>query len=409
MLRSFAPRVRGLFRSFGLFVALIPVSHGVEIDLTRYLLSSDSAGTAVTVSEATFLAEPGSARLSLSGANREATITLNGDRVRLDQSDPTLPSVVVPVSLVERNVISVNGVSRGGDGMVLRIKQIADVQLHVKSRVHFNTNVSDFVAARAFYGKLGFETLTGFPDTNTLAMAQAIGIDTPTVYDGSQGEAAGGYLLHGELIGVGGFRGGLIDLIEFTIPRNDTPPYAALNHLGMARAVLLTTDVARDYKTLNAQGVEFLSDPRQREDGVTFVILRDLDGTFYELREVAGEAESGAATHIVGLGPVNVNVSDFERSRAWYRMLGYELSQRLSPSESPKVAQAMGLTGPFEINGAILHHPEDGSSLELIQWVRPHDPQRAYRLPVNHLGIHRMAFATSDIQADVAQLRAQGG
>ncbi|MGV0035299.1 MAG: hypothetical protein ACNYPE_10160 [Candidatus Azotimanducaceae bacterium WSBS_2022_MAG_OTU7] len=70
-------------------------------------------------------------------------------------------------------------------------------------------------------------------------MARAIGIATPTDYDGSKGDHAGGYLLHGELIGAGGFMGGVIDLIEFTIPRDEEPPDAQVNHLGMARASVI--------------------------------------------------------------------------------------------------------------------------------------------------------------------------
>ena len=62
-------------------------------------------------------------------------------------------------------------------------------------------------------------------------MAHAVGISTPTSYDGAQGGAAGGYLLHGELIGLG-LTGGVIDLIEFKIPRNDSPPYSTVNHSG---------------------------------------------------------------------------------------------------------------------------------------------------------------------------------
>ena len=47
-----------------------------------------------------------------------------------------------------------------------------------------------FEQARAFYGRLGFTTASGFPDANTQAMARAIGVQTPTDYDGSQGGEA---------------------------------------------------------------------------------------------------------------------------------------------------------------------------------------------------------------------------
>jgi len=89
-------------------------------------------------------------------------------------------------------------------------------------------------------------------------------------------------------------------------------------------------------------------------------------------------------------------------------MLGYEVADKLAATDSIEVANAMGFDEEFEIDGAIVTHPEDGSALELVQWITPYDPERAYRVPVNHLGIHRMALSTSDIVADVAALKAQG-
>ena len=284
----------------------------------------------------------------------------------------------------------------------------ASPTLNVQAWVHFNTNVSDFEAARAFYGALGFETLSGFPDANTQAMARAIGVATPTEYDGAQGGEAGGYLLHGELIGLGWFSGGVIDLIEFTIPRDDSPPYEALNRLGMARAVMHTTDLDSAHAHMSANGVSFLSGPTERSDGRRFAIFTDLDGTFYELAETEGDPADTPAPHIVGLGPVQINVSDFERSRAWYEMLGYRVSVERPATDSPAVARALGFEHPFRIRGALMTHVADGSQIELTQWLEPFDPRPPYPIPVNHLGIHRMAFATTDIEGDVALLRAQG-
>lgn len=283
-----------------------------------------------------------------------------------------------------------------------------DVELNVLAWVHFNTNVSDFTASRAFYGVLGFETLTGFPGTNTLEMAQAIGIQTPTAYDGSEGDHAGGYLLRGELIAPGGFLSGVIDLIEFSIPRNEEHPYNAMNHLGVVRAIMETTDIVADYDYLTQAGVEFISAPVARSDGTRFAIFKDPDGTFYELTEVDGESEETESTQIIRVGRVVINVSDYERSMAWYQMLGYKLTKKLPNTESLAVAQAMGFDEPFEIEGGILVHERDGSELELVQWIKPFDPDPPYAIPVNHFGIHRIALATSDIEADVAMLRRQG-
>jgi catechol 2,3-dioxygenase-like lactoylglutathione lyase family enzyme len=382
-----------------LWVGLLLVSvvaEGKEIDLTRFV---GTATTATPIRNVSFFGVPDSARLMVTGSVGTAQVSLNGSRVEL------APGVAaVAVTLTENNTISV--VTQGE--VTVRVKQFADIQLHVLSRVHFNTNVSNFLESRAFYQQLGFETLSGFPDANTVAMAEAIGVSTPTTYDGSQGGEAGGYLLHGELISLGGFGGGVIDLIEFTIPRDESPPYEAVNHLGMARAVLHTTDIKSDFTTLTEAGVNFLSEPAQRSNGTWFAVFRDPDGTFYELLQVEGELNTEGAINIVELGPLNINVSDFERSAAWYQMFGYELSEKLPTNESAEVARAMGLTEPYQINGALLTHQVDASMIELVQWLHPHDKRPPYPIPVNHLGIHRTAFSTTDIEADVATLKAQG-
>lgn len=110
---------------------------------------------------------------------------------------------------------------------------------------------------------------------------------------------------------------------------------------------------------------------------------------------------------------MNVNVSDFDRSLAWYRMLGYELTEELPRIESAEVARAMGFAElaaageSIERKGTILTHRLDGSTIELVQWIHPFDPTPPWPVPVNHLGIHRTAFSTSDIHGDVATLKAQ--
>lgn len=387
-----------------LFVMLPGTIHAAAIDLTRFVGHH--------AREASFFGVPGSARLIVtrSGAQASVSIRLNGTDVVVPSDGATL-SAEIPVTLGADNIIAVAPGETSTGQVSVRVKQTAEVASNVTSRVHFNTNVSNFAAARAFYGKLGFETLTGFPDTNTQAMARAIGVTTPTAYDGSQGGEAGGYLLHGELIGLPGFKGGLIDLIEFTIPRRDAPPYARLNHLGMARAAMYTTNITADYDYMKGIGVEFIAAPTARADGARFAIFKDLDGTYYELIEAPGtqvEKTADRLTHIQRLAHVSINVSDLERSTAWYQMLGYQVSARLPSTKSIEVARAMGFDEPFEIDGVLITHPQDGSTLQLVQWIAPYDPERASPLPVNHLGIGRIALATDDIAADVAALKAQG-
>ena len=397
-----------------LLLALIcsPVA-AKEIDFTRYLgdhsfNQSKNVSNSVSNNEISFTGTVGKGRLIVSALpNTNVTISVNGKTIAV-MDKLAEGQVEFNLDLLESNTMRVDVTSPPPTAINIRVKQRANIALNVQARVHFNTNVSNFAEAREFYGKLGFVTVSGFPDTNTQAMARAIGVATPTAYDGSKGDHAGGYLLHGELIGAGGFWGGVIDLIEFTIPRNLEAPYAQVNHLGMARAAMHTTNITADYKYMQSIGVEFLSAPTQRADGTQFAIFKDLDGTFYELLEVDGDDTETDTTHITSLGHVNINVSDLERSNAWYQMFGYEVTETLPPTETAEVAKAMGFEQPFIIKGNRVTHEVDGSVLELVQWLAPFDPERAYPAPVNHLGIHRTAYSTTDIEGDVAALKAQG-
>jgi|GEM_PF-121861 len=399
------------------FMAFVPLSATTQrIDFTRFV-SAPATGGEIGRS---FFAQAGPGRL-LAAADCVASsvsIRLNGDLVQLPASVKQLANkrLAVPVALGTRNEIQIASTTDASICSEVRVKQNVTITTHALSRVHFNTNVSDFVAAREFYGSLGFSTVSGFPDTNTQAMARAIGITTPTTYDGSKGDHAGGYLLHGELVGPGGFAGGVIDLIEFTIPRSSEPPYRQLNHLGMARAVMHTDDLQASWKSMSSLGVKFVSEPVFREGGGGFAIFKDLDGARYELRQSQGsssasDAAPDSASESVGitrLGAVNVNVSDLERSVAWYQMLGFTRSGVALPAPNAREANALGFDAPVQLQGEAVRHSIDSSTLELVQWLEPFDESPPYALPVNHLGIHRMAFATSDIEADVATLTAQG-
>ena len=111
---------------------------------------------------------------------------------------------------------------------------------------------------------------------------------------------------------------------------------------------------------------------------------------------------------IVALNSVTINVSNLERSVDWYRMLGYESADRWQGTLSPEVAAALGFDTPATLKRAHLVHRVDGSEFELVQWLDPNDPEPPYPVPVNHIGIHRVALTTTNMGADVAMLRDRG-
>jgi catechol 2,3-dioxygenase-like lactoylglutathione lyase family enzyme len=223
---------------------------------------------------------------------------------------------------------------------------VGEVKVPLLGRIHFNVQVTDFAESLAFYRMLGLtEGRTGFNKTNTHEMARALGMFDLCTYEFYDAEVAHIPSSWGP---------SSIDIIQYVTPFNDEPPYSSVNHLGMAYAGLLTTNLAADYAYLKSQGVRFLSEP-YGIPGNRFVFLQDPDGTFYQLYESAPpHGDPQADTHIKAIPFVAFNVSDFEQSRAFYYMLGFTESKPLPDTSTLAEAQAYGFDKPFRIRGADL-------------------------------------------------------
>ena len=396
-------------RGFALFIFLFPlISYAEKIDFTRYLLNYQIADR--EKGQKAFFGSKGPARLIISRSNlmMNLEINLNNNKIIVDDSFNGKKDIEIPIDLIKENTLYLNVEEINKGDFTLRIKQTAEVNLNVISRIHFNTNVTDFSRAKNFYNSLGFEKLSGAPETNTQAMARAMGIKTPTSYDGSQGGEAGGYVLHAELLGINNYNGGVIDVIEFTIPRNEEKPYSAMNNIGMVSASMYSSNINSDYEYMKSIGINFISSPIKRSDGKNFAIFQDPDGTFYKLIEGVTQKDQKNITNIYKIGEVTFNISDLERSKAWYKMFGYKISNTLPETESLEVSKAMGFDKAIKTKGNLMKLEGDGSEIELIQWIEPNNNTKPYPIPINHPGIHRIAFATTDIEADVRELELQG-
>lgn len=142
--------------------------------------------------------------------------------------------------------------------------------------VHININCSDFDRSLRFYELLGFRHVIDVPPTNTVEVAAAVGMPP--------------YRLKGALLVLKTATGSLmLDLLEWQEPTDPSPPYEHLYHLGIARIALASNDLDRDMARLQAQGVEFLSEPAsvsiEGQATTRFVCFKDPDGTVLELVE----------------------------------------------------------------------------------------------------------------------------
>ena len=277
--------------------------------------------------------------------------------------------------------------------------QTADIGL--TGRIHFNTQTGDFARSRAFYRMLGFTAgVGGFPKTNTHEMARSLGMYDLCTYE----------IQEIEVISIPARWGPTsIDLIQCAEPFNPAPPYESPTHLGMAYAALLTTDLDADVTRMREQGMEFLSEP-YGVPGNRFVFFTDPDGVFFKLEETAPpHADPDREMQIRAMPYVALNVSDFERSLAFYRRLGYTESRPLPSTGALEEARAYGLDAPFQRRGAEIAIPGgDRHRLQLVQWLDPYDDEPPYPPPINHIGIDRIALAVTDLDLAVSMLREEG-
>jgi len=112
--------------------------------------------------------------------------------------------------------------------------------------------------------------------------------------------------------------------------------------------------------------------------------------------------------HVSGLVHVNINVSDFDRSRAFYEALGFRLIWSVPPTNSEAVAAAVGMP-PYRVRGGLmaLQEAQQPLVIDLLQWEKPHDDAPPYA-HLYHYGLARIALSTTDMEADLATLQSMG-
>lgn len=111
---------------------------------------------------------------------------------------------------------------------------------------------------------------------------------------------------------------------------------------------------------------------------------------------------------ITGLVHVNINCSDYDRSREFYAALGFREVWRVPETNTPEVAAAVGMP-PYRVRGALLalEGADPPVIIDLLEWLEPHDTAPPYP-HLYHYGIARIALATDDMEGDVERLEAAG-
>ena len=112
--------------------------------------------------------------------------------------------------------------------------------------------------------------------------------------------------------------------------------------------------------------------------------------------------------NIEGMVHVNINCTNYARSKTFYQMLGFEEVWQVPPTNSAEVNAAVGMND-YRVTGAImkLKGVEPALLIDLLQWREPDDHSPPYA-NLYRPGLARLALRTSDLQADYDYLVCQG-
>ncbi len=355
-----------------------------------------------TTFSTTFNAMDGPAKLVLNNEGiNNASIQVNGNSVVQEKDLATNGEITASLSLKKKNSIEVSIPQGAAGALGIRVTQVTKADLGVLRQGYFGLNTTDIERQRALYDTMGFigEIYPAGPETST-TFAQALGFPDD-------------YLIHVSLHSLENPpTPPFVDTVQF---RGDSyreePPYANLNHIGMTYATYSTTDLDGDYAFLQSKGVDFLSAPATAPNGERFVFLKDQDGIFLKLIQVDNGDKPTPGCNLVRLANTNMNVTDLERSREFYRLIGFSESAPGAQAGSGEFAAAHGFDEPIEFDGediTLIGENDERATLQLRRWHSPYDDAPAYAPPVNHLGIDRINFYVKDLTATVKTLTELG-
>ena len=108
---------------------------------------------------------------------------------------------------------------------------------------------------------------------------------------------------------------------------------------------------------------------------------------------------------ITRIDHLNIVVSDLEKSKEFFLLLGCTegISSDLDTGFMEKLTGIRCAGGRF----VALHHPESDLSIELLKFDTPL-PADENIGHANRIGLRHLAFAVSDIEAEVQRLRSHG-
>jgi glyoxylase I family protein len=125
----------------------------------------------------------------------------------------------------------------------------------------------------------------------------------------------------------------------------------------------------------------------------------------------AADVKDVAAGQVLGIYHLNINVTNLERSRAFYELFGFRVLEAFHERHNSALDTGLGLPpGTNSENRALfmmVGNNRHATVIDLAEWVSPRSTGGDVPEP-NRLGIPRFCLRVKDLDALVARLRTHG-
>ncbi len=110
---------------------------------------------------------------------------------------------------------------------------------------------------------------------------------------------------------------------------------------------------------------------------------------------------------ILGIYHVNLNVTDIERSTAFYGLLGFKEVDRFHECGTPGLDRGLGFdhTETKARFLALGNNPRE-TVLDLVEWIEPEASRIALQL--NQIGMPRLCLRVKDLDGEIERLKEHG-